>query len=241
MQSPIRCDNEESFVSASTPPTSSKHIPSSPIQQPISSLPSTEKINSNFSSPCLSVKFEQGDVKFHPQHIESPLSKKEHDQYSLTSQTSSTCNRGLDRMLLERNIEKLLEQTETSGFQSSLSHSNTSMADPSRSPQINRLMHQDRSREPLDLTDLGLSLDNLTPKCNISSTKESITDQPLMKDADITSSMPELHVVDGFRKVEDAKDKIKEALPTPRMFQQVIAEPSKPIGEFNISRLEAQA
>jgi hypothetical protein len=133
-------------------------------------------------------------------------------------------------MLLERNIEKLLEQTETSGFQSS----STSMADnPNRSPQINRLMIQDRSREPLDLTDLGLSLDNLSPKCNSSSTKESRDDQPLTIDADVASSMPELHVIDTYSKVEElntVKDNKTEALPTPKM--NVVAEPSKPIGEF---------
>jgi prickle len=222
-------DNDGSLT---TPPISPhlKMLP--PIQQQgVQKLPSVEKLSSNFSSPCLSAKFEQIDM---PQIRSSPLMmiKKEHDQYSLTSQTSSTCNKGLDRMLLERNIEKLLEQTETSGFQSS----STSMAEnPNRSPQINRLMHQDRSREPLDLTDLGLSLDNLSPKCNSSSTKESKDEQPLKKDADITSSMPELHVTDSsYSKVEgmtNIRDKKIEALPTPKMTS--VAEPSKPIGESN--------
>lgn len=175
-------------------------------------------------------------MKYPPQQIDSPVSRKEHDQYSLTSQTSSTCNRGLDRMLLERNVEKLLE-TETSGFQSSVSQSNTSMTEISnRSPKINRLLTQDRNREPLDLTDLGLSLDHLSPKCNTSSTKESIEMQPLKKEADVTSSMPELHVVDSFVKEEEPKSlknhEITEALPSPKTIRNHhVAEPTKPIGK----------
>lgn len=139
-------------------------------------------------------------------------------------------------MLLERNIEKLLDQTETSGFQSSVSQSNTSMTEnANRSPQINRLLLQDRSREPLDMTDLGLSLDNLSPKCNSSSTKESNDAQPLTKDADITSSMPELHVTESYTKVEEirkVKDHQKEALSSPKTMQN-LGEPSKPIGKLN--------
>lgn len=233
-------DNDDTMVTLSVPLNATKFTPSPPVQQLIMKHPSVDKDTSNFSSPCLSTKFEQSDAKFQPPHLESPISKKEHDQYSLTSQTSSTCNRGLDRMLLERNIEKLLEQTETSGFQSSVSQSNTSMTENSnRSPQINRLLHQDRSREPLDMTDFGLSLDNLSPKCNSSSTKKS-NDEPLKKDAEITSSMPELHIAsEPYNKVEKTKsskghDIIIEALPSPKTSISHVAEPSKPIGEKHL-------
>lgn len=220
-------DNNKIIVVPSTPPTSPKQIPTSPVQR---KLQPVDKVDSNFSSPCLSVKFENGT--FQPQHVESISPKKDHDQYSLTSQASSTCNRTLDRTLLERNIEKLLEQTETSGFQSSLSQSNTSMTEnANRSPQINRLLHQDRSREPLDLSDLGLSLDHLSPKCNISSTKESKDEQPL-KNADLTSSMPELHAIESYKVDESKSIKTKEeALPSKKNVGQKLVEPSKPIGK----------
>ena len=228
-------DNEDSILPALSPPIS--RTLSTPVQHQlqVKTLPSVDVVNSNFSSPCLSVKFEQGDIKFLSQ--QSPVSRKEHDQYSLTSQTSSTCNKGLDRMLLERNVEKLLEQTETSGFHSSVSQSNTSMTENSnRSPQINRILSQDRSREPLDLTDLGLSLDNIAPKCNNSSTKSSNEQQSMKKDAEITSSMPELHVTDSFNKatskIEETKDlDIIEALPSPKTIKNAVAEPSKPISK----------
>lgn len=220
-------------MSALTPPIARTLVTPVQHQLHIKNLPSLDVTNSNLSSPCLSVKFEQNDSASHSQ--QSPVSRKEQDQYSLTSQTSSTCNRGLDRILLERNVEKLLEQTETSGFQSSVSHSNTSMAENSnRSPQINRLLNQDRSREPLDLTDLGLSLDNLSPKCNISSRKKSSDEQPMKKEAEVTSSMPELHVTDSHtkpdNKLEEPKD-IIEALPSPQTTKTPFAEPSKPISE----------
>lgn len=142
-------------------------------------------------------------------------------------------------MLLERNIEKMLEQTETSGFQSSVSQSNTSMAEnANRSPQINRLLLQDRSREPLDLTDLGLSLDNLSPKCNSSSTKGAADAQPTTKAADVTSSMPELHVIDLYSKVEETRNvKVNEALPSPKITRKQVAEPSKPIGKLNVDKI----
>jgi hypothetical protein len=52
-------------------------------------------------------------------------------------------------------------------------------------------------------------------------------------DADVAVSMPELHVIDTYSKVEElntVKDNKTEALPTPKM--NVVAEPSKPIGEL---------
>lgn len=223
-QNLLQPDNEESLPVLSTPPSSPRQVLCPPLKEKNSmKIPQVDsgKLGSNFSSPCLSLKFEQNVA------LESPRisPRKEHDQYSLTSQTSSTCNRGLDRKLLERNIEKLLEQTETSGFQSSVS--NTSVAEnPKQSPQINRLLQQDRSREPLDMTDLGLSLDNLSPsKCNSASTKEDNHEQGLKKSAELTTSMPELHVVD----TEGPK-------PTQKPPVVQVTEPSKPIGEEKFNK-----
>lgn len=228
----IQSDNEESFVASSTPP-------SLPTHQKFKKPSSIEKINSNVSSPCLSVKFEQADPKYASKlQNESAIMKKDNDQYSLTSQTSSTCNRGLDRMLLERNIEKLLEQTETSGFQSSVSQSNSMTENSNRSPQINRLLHQDRSREPLDLTDLGVSLDNLSPKCNTSTNETS--DQQTKEEANLTSSMPELHVIQSPNKTEElrsSREVIVEAKQSLKTSLNFVAEPSKPIGKENLINL----
>lgn len=223
-------DNEESLVSELTPPIT--RTLSTPVQHQlhVKNLPSVDVNNSSVSSPCLSLKFEQNDMNSPPQ--QSPVLRKEQDQYSLTSQTSSTCNKGLDRMLLERNVEKLLEQTEISGFQSPASQSNASVTENiNRSPQINRLLNQDRSREPLDLKDLGLSLDNLAPKCNNSSTNVTNEEPTLKKDSELTNSMPELQVVEPKveRKVEQRKDQdIIESFPSSRNNH---VEPSKPISK----------
>lgn len=86
---------------------------------------------------------------------------------------SSSPSKGLDRVLLERNLEKLL--TEQSGN--------------IVSPELEKLLNsQDRCREPLDLTQLNLSLDDWEPNAVQSSKGIDIPDH--------ASSMPDMIPMD---------------------------------------------
>ncbi|XP_033609898.1 protein prickle isoform X2 [Cryptotermes secundus] len=70
--------------------------------------------------------------------------------------TSATCSKGLDRVLLERNLERLLSE-----HGSSVAMATEIQA---ASPELERLLQaRDRSREPLHLADLNLSLDSWQP------------------------------------------------------------------------------
>lgn len=70
--------------------------------------------------------------------------------------TSSPCSKGLDRVLLERNLERLLSE-----HGSSIAMATEIQA---ASPELERLLQaRDRSREPLHLADLNLSLDSWQP------------------------------------------------------------------------------
>lgn len=160
------------------------------------------------------------------QHYETVITINEQDQYSLNSQTSSTYNKGLDRVLLERNIEKLLERND----KPSNTQPHHMMELSHQSSQMNRLLHQDRSREPINLTDLGLSLDNLSPKTKTSINQPSVMNTSLTKDPMTTSSMPELPVYE-LSKIDDITP-INEELPTPDMSELMGRpgnEPSQPI------------
>lgn len=67
--------------------------------------------------------------------------------------TSSACSKGLDRVLLERNLERLLSE-----HGSSVAVATEIQA---ASPELERLLQaRDRSREPLHLADLNLSFDS---------------------------------------------------------------------------------
>jgi prickle len=255
-------DNDESIAPPSTPPTSPKRItPTSPQAPPMSNIqyhhhqqqqqqqpvmrspkmgrralhcnpkPQPVMVSSSNScsqtpshSPYLASKFEQV--------TDTVITINEHDQYSLTSQTSSMINsKGLDRVLLERNIEKLLERNvDNKSSASGSSPINIPPPDITRSPQINRLLHQDvRSREPLDLTDLGLSLDNLSPK----SKGIKLAQENIYRDPNVTSSMPELPVYEVL-KLDDITP-INEELPTPDISELSMNRdepPSQPVGMF---------
>lgn len=77
-------------------------------------------------------------------------------------------SKGLDRVVLERNLERLLTEQNSNVV----------------SPELEKLLNShDRCREPLDLTQLELSLDDWQPK-----TVQNIIDTP-----DHASSMPELN------------------------------------------------
>lgn len=246
-------DNES--IAPSTPPTSPRHNPSSPIQQmrnpqPIRSpkmgrralqcSPKQGTSSSQSPSPHFVTKYEQDEINIQIQYSASnndtSITICEQEQYSLSSQASSTSNKGLDRVLLERNLEKLL--IEKSGSSSPTITNNTN----NRMPEINRLLHQDRSREPLDLTDLGLSLDNIAPKynniqnCSTNEHAQFITTHitPIHRDPMITSSMPELILTEN-----ELTTPINEDLPTPdiselsHIMEEIIeVEPTEPIGKF---------
>ena len=87
--------------------------------------------------------------------------------------TTPVCNKGLDRVLLERNLERLL------------SEHGSSMGMPieiqAASPELERLLQaRDRSREPLHLADLSLSLDAWQPP--------SATSQPSTNNSNNTNN-----------------------------------------------------
>ncbi|KAK6624430.1 hypothetical protein RUM44_011289 [Polyplax serrata] len=93
------------------------------------------------------------------------------------SMTSSP-NKGLDRVLLERNLEKLLSE-QTGNIVS---------------PELEKLLNsQDRCRDPLDLTQLNLSLDDWQPNIVQNNTN---TTTPL-DTTDHASSAPELSTLDS--------------------------------------------
>ena len=216
-------DNEESIAAPSTPPTSPKRTPPSPMQQQIRNQQQQATSRSpKMGRRALHCSQKQGascqtfnDLGFQMPQNESVVTINEQDQYSLTSNTSSTYNKGLDRVLLERNIEKLLERNDKPSSPHLMDMLN-------RSPQMNRLLHQDRSREPLDMTDLGLSLDNLSPK-----TKATLNNA--MMETMTTSSMPELPIYEILR-IDDITP-INEELPTPDISELMNRkdEPSQPI------------
>jgi hypothetical protein len=197
-----------------------------PKQSPVA----VNSSSSQTPSPYLGMKFEQHQqqqyqvVDIQTQMQDTVITINEHDQYSLTSQTSSTCNnKGLDRVLLERNIEKLLERNDSQLPTNSSSSPINIPENITRSPQINRLLHQDRSREPLDLTDLGLSLDNLSPKTKASRLQQ----ENIYKDPMVTSSMPELPMYEINRL--DEITPINEELPTPDISELSINREEQPV------------
>jgi hypothetical protein len=159
--------------------------------------------------------------------VDTVISINEHDQYSLTSQTSSTCNKGLDRVLLERNIEKLLERKE-SPQQSQLSSPSTPIHIPIQSQSHHnsplRVSHHDRSRQPIDMNEVGLSLDNLSPR----------TRSMTIANENVAISMPELPQYE-MNQFEDITP-INEELPTPDISELSIQreEMPQPVGKsFN--------
>lgn len=90
----------------------------------------------------------------------------------------SPVNKGLDRVLLERNLEKIRQD------HSSPEHHNTASTNDSEPPDLHRLLRVDRSREPLDLTDVAVSLDHWN--------SDGYPTQHTFPDPKLRSSMPEL-------------------------------------------------
>lgn len=94
----------------------------------------------------------------------------------------SPVNKGLDRVLLERNLDKIRHD------HSSPEHLNTISVYESEPPDLHRLLRVDRSREPLDLTDVAVSLDHWNTG--------GYPIQEPYPDPKLTASMPELPGVD---------------------------------------------
>lgn len=168
-----RHQRTESPIESSTPPmspSSRRHNvpPRSPTSSP--SSPPGQYVNrspSGTRSPKMGRRVLQRSPK--PSSIASTPSLPDNgnlashndiltdDLASRGACSSSPGCRGLDRVLLERNLERLL--TERTGH--------------SHSPDLEKLLHaRDRSREPLHLADL--SLDDWPPK----SLPEKINDEP---------------------------------------------------------------
>lgn len=139
-------------------------------------LQRSPKPSSIASTPSLS---DNGNVPYPNEHTEELTSR-------VVPSSSPSC-RGLDRVLLERNLERLL--TERTGH--------------SHSPDFEKLLHaRDRSREPLHLADL--SLDDWPSKSVPESTNEETDNKPentellssnknnLEHTSQHASSMPEL-------------------------------------------------
>jgi len=201
-------DNDESIAPPSTPPTSPK-LPSSPVHQQLRQQ----------QQPIRSPKMGRRALHCSPKQsaacqTASPYLahyEQQHETIIAIDEPDQNYNRGLDRVLLERNIEKLLERNEKL---------------PPRSPQMNRLLQQDIRRQPLNMTDVGLSLDNLSPKTRTMYVPPSVV-QRLSKDPMVTSSMPELPVYE-ISKMDDITP-INEELPTPDISELSQHEPSQPI------------
>lgn len=125
----------------------------------------------------------------------------------------SPVNKGLDRVLLERNLEKIrLDHT------GSPEHQNTISAyDDAEPPDLHRLMRGDRSREPLDLTDVAVSLDQWNAG--------GYPIQQVYVDPKMTASMPELPGTDvsslpSTAPPEPTSSQATEAATSPMVDQQ---------------------
>lgn len=166
-----RTDNEEPTTStqAKLPASSVKNTSVNQHQPMISPKMGRGPLNSHmiagstesFKIPHPYIKSEQYQHEnlAYENHEDTTDAAIEHDRYSLTTSVTSTNSKQPDSS--EKNFE---EQTEAKLPDSYLMPPPCIPEDISKSPQINRLLHQDRSREPLDLTDLHLSLENLSPK-----------------------------------------------------------------------------
>jgi prickle len=242
-------DNE-----SSTPPASPKQInaPSSPIRQMHSpqamrspkigrrALQCTPLLNATEQTLTLT-KYEQEkfNLKVHQQAtILAGPSSCSLQEINNSTPSPHFVTRGLDRVVLERNLEKLLTDKGTS----------TENNSPARSPDFNRLLQQDRSREPLDLTDLGTSLDNWQPQHHSNNNihklipatptpplppppqphPSSLTNHKQLLNSTMTTSMPELPTKTKFSPEFDLQEVISEQdLPTPDIAEIVeqIPEP----------------
>lgn len=182
-------DNE-----SSTPPGSPTQVPSSPIRQ----MRSPQTVRSpKMGRRALQRSPKNCSDQQQPQQPIAPRWEYESPTHRMvpepgpsnSSQNQSPAPspnpvpKGLDRVLLERNLEKLLTDRGAS---------NESPLPIPNSPELHRLLSRDRSREPIDLTDLGLSLDNFEPTHNITHISNTSSPNLTKIEPAMTSSMPEL-------------------------------------------------
>lgn len=117
---------------------------------------------------------------------------------AIPSPNLSTHPKNLDRILMERNLESLvLNEPRSQGSPHSVSVPN--------SPNLQKLlkMNRDRSREPLDLTDLeAINLDNLptTQQLHLTAIEK------VQEAENVSSSMPELNSIPATTSIEEFKE-----------------------------------
>lgn len=212
-------DNE-----SSTPPASPLQTPSSPIRQMRSPQAMRSPKMGRRALQRTQISQEQQTMSSaaqireqHQQDLDISLRMTAVPGPSNTSQNQSPApspnplNKGLDRVLLERNLEKLLTERSVPNEPTSIPNS----------PDLQRLLNRDRSREPLDLTDIGLSLDNWqTHHSNSNSNIPSL--HPLKEEVSMTSSMPELTLKSDQHRHHEVNAMITpEELPTPDISEVV--------------------
>ncbi|XP_037036047.1 protein prickle-like isoform X2 [Bradysia coprophila] len=169
-------DNE-----SSTPPASPLITPSSPIRQ----MRSPQTVRSpKMGRRALqrNPKVNQEQQTWEQEEVNTRVAPQNGSQNQSPMPSPSPVNKGLDRVLLERNLEKLL----TDRGQPAEPHP---LPD---SPQFQQLLHKDRSREPLDLTDLGDSLDNWHSQTNSTNRNNQTSMNFSTIEPSMASSMPEL-------------------------------------------------
>lgn len=127
---------------------------------------------------------------------------------AVPSPNLSTHPKNLDRMLLERNLESMVISERT--------QSPHSVSVPN-SPNLQKLMklNRDRSREPLDLTDLeAINLDNLPNNGSSLSSQPQLAMNPMTKQVqeteNVSSSMPELNSIAGANTIVYKEDDLNE-------------------------------
>lgn len=195
-----------------TPPASPIRVQSSPINRPLKSPQPVRspKMGRRALQRNPNANQEQQSAAM-PQWEQEPMCCRATTSAgpSNTSQNTSPmpspspASKGLDRVLLERNLEKLLIDRGKLSFVSLRPITNTqfsvfflpgttSDSQPlSEPPSLHRLLHLDRSRQPLDLTDIGVSLDNWSAHENSTNYSPSAVEHGRIE-ATMTSSMPEL-------------------------------------------------
>ncbi|KAJ6643580.1 Protein espinas [Pseudolycoriella hygida] len=169
-------DNE-----SSTPPASPLLTPSSPIRQ----LRSPQTVRSpKMGRRALqrNPKVNQEQQTWEHDELSVRLAPQNGSQHQSPMPSPNPATKGLDRVLLERNLEKLLTDRGQPAEQQQLPDSS----------QFEQLLNKDRSREPLDLTDLGDSLDNWHSQTNSTNRNNQPSKNFSTIEPSMASSMPEL-------------------------------------------------
>ncbi|XP_044738681.1 protein espinas-like isoform X2 [Chrysoperla carnea] len=196
---------------SSTPPPSPNHRPALPPPSPSSpGSPTGPLMHANqytryhslprSSPPLRSPKMGRRALQRSPKPPPLPTTPppNEDSEDLMNRGIPPAGGKGLDRVILERNLERLLHE------RGGASNSTSGSPQPT-SPDLERLLHaRDRSREPLHLADLNLSLDGWEPHSpspplplNVNPQCENNNGSNVPEDVNRTghaASMPELPV-----------------------------------------------